>query len=200
MTADWREGDDHRVVGQRFVDEGGNVSAGTPLLSIIDEDPVVCAIDVPERDYALLATGQIARLLTDSHPGREFEAEVARISPVFRDTTRQARVELKADNRDRLLKPGMFVRATLELLRVEEALIVPADAVTERAGVTGVFVVDPDAELVRWRAVELGVRDGDLLQVTAEELSGTVVVMGQELCEDGSPVRVVAAPGTGSQL
>lgn len=200
VTADWREGDDRRVVGQRFVDEGGNVSAGTPLLSIVAEDSLVCAIDVPERDYGLLAVGQTARLLTDSHPGRDFHAEVARISPVFRDTTRQARVELKAENTDRLLKPGMFVRATLELQRVEDALIVPAGAVTERAGIAGVFVIGANSESARWCEVELGVRDGDQLQVIAEGLEGSVVVMGQELCEDGSPIRVVTAPGDGSEL
>ncbi len=35
VTADWRDGDDQRVVAERYVDEGDTVSENAPLLSIV---------------------------------------------------------------------------------------------------------------------------------------------------------------------
>jgi RND family efflux transporter MFP subunit len=190
VTADWSGGDDQRVVAQRWVDEGETVSAGAALLSIVELDPIVGVVYVPERDYARLAVGQTARLTTDAHPGRTFEARLTRIAPVFRSSTRQARIELEVANADEALKPGMFLRAALDLERVAEATIVPHDALTERDGETGVFVLDDDARTVHWRPVTVGVREGPRVQVQAEGLAGRVVTLGQELCDDGATVRV----------
>jgi len=190
VTAGWTEGDERRVVAERLVDEGDTVSANTPLLSVVELDPLLAVVHAPERDYARLSAGQGALLTTDAHPGRAFEAEVARIAPVFRRATRQARIELFVDNADELLKPGMFVRATIELERVADAVVVPYDALTERGDETGVFVLDEDGPRALWRPVETGVRDGTRIQVFGEGVTGRVVVLGQELCDDGSPVTV----------
>lgn len=190
VTADWNEGDEERLVAERLVDEGGTVSANAALLSIVDLDPIVGVVNVPERDYARLAEGQLASLTTDSYPGRTFEGRVTRIAPVFRSSTRQARVEMIVENPDTNLRPGMFVRATLELERVADATIVPFEALTEHAGVTGVFLLDAAGETVAWRPVEVGVREEGRVAVRGEGLSGRVVILGQELCDDGSRVTV----------
>ncbi len=196
VQADWVEGNDERIVARRLVDEGGMVSPNSALFSIVDLDPLVAVLEVPERDYAHLAIGLRATLTTDGHPGRVFDGQVARIAPVFRSSTRQARVELLVPNADLALKPGMFVRATLELERIEETLIIPFDAPTKRAGVMGVFVLDPAGEVVHWRPVETGVRDGERVQVHGEDLGTMVVTLGQELCDEGARVRVAHSGST----
>jgi len=203
VTADWSAGDDRRVVAQRFVHPGGTVSASTALLSIAELDPIVGVVHVPERDYARLGVGQRATLTTDTHPGRTFEGRVARIAPVFRSSTRQARVELLVDNAGEELKPGMFIRATLELERIEDATIVPFDALTQRDTRTGVFVVEPDGaggERVAWRPVEVGVRDGDRVEVRGPGVVGRVVTLGQELCDDGARVTVAGGASSAGPL
>jgi len=194
ITADWNEGDEQRIVAERRVDEGQTVSASEPLLSIVELDPILAVVHAPERDYAKLSVGQVAHLATDAHPGRTFEARVERIAPVFRRATRQARVELLVHNADELLKPGMFVRATIALARIDQAVVVPYEALTERGDETGVFVLDDAGERALWRPVEPGVREGARVQVLGEGVTGRVVVLGQELCEDGAPVVVPDDP------
>jgi len=195
VVADWSGGDDRRVVSERFVDEGETVSANEPLLSIVELDPIVAVVHAPERDYARLAVGQMATLVTDAYADTSFEGRISRIAPVFRRSTRQARVELVVENGDERLKPGMFVRADLELERLPDALVVPFDALAERGGRTGVFALDPSGDSVHWVPVEVGVREGPRVQVQAEGLSGRVVTLGQELCDDGARVRVAGADG-----
>jgi len=188
VSAGWSGGSEQRVVAERYVDEGETVSANAPLLRIVELDPITGVFFVTERDYARLHPGQDAQLETDAYPGEAFPGAIQRIAPVFRESTRQARVELRVANLDLRLKPGMFVRAAVVLDRVAEATIVPEQALTTRDGRSGVFVVAADGASVTWREVQLGIRQGSRVQVTGEGLSGQVVTLGQQLLDDQSPV------------
>jgi len=191
VRADWQGGSDRRVVAERYVDAGETVAANAHLLRIVELDPITAVFFVTERDYARLSVGQQARLGTDAYPDVEFVGSVQRIAPVFSETTRQARIELLVENAEQRLKPGMFVRATVKLQRVEDAVIVPELALTQRDGREGVFMVDADGKTARWQVIEPGIRQGGKLQVTGAALSGQVVVLGQQLLDDGSELRVV---------
>jgi RND family efflux transporter MFP subunit len=190
IAADWAGGDDERVVADRYVDEGQTVSANTELLLIVELQPINGVIYVSEVDYARLHPGQEVALSTDAYPGETFRGRIERIAPVFRQETRQARVELTIDNPGRRLKPGMFIRAEIVLDRLTEAIIVPEKALVRRDDVTGVFLVAEDGRSVAWRPVRVGIREGDKTQVEGEGLRGRVVTLGQQLVDDGSAIII----------
>ncbi|MCB1865764.1 MAG: efflux RND transporter periplasmic adaptor subunit [Chromatiales bacterium] len=189
VAADWREDGGRRFVAERVVDEGDTVAANAPLLRIVALDPVEAVFYVTERDYTLLRVGQTAALSTDAHPGGTFAGVITRIAPVFREASRQARVELRVDNPELKLKPGMFIRAAVVLATVEDAVIVPEAALVKRDDQHGVFVLTPDGASVVWRPVRVGIQSGLRVQVHGEGLDGRVVVLGQQLLKDGSAVR-----------
>lgn len=190
VTANWRGDSEQRVVAERYVDEGETVSANTPLLRIVELNPITVVFFVTERDYALLQQGQNASLTTDAYPGESFSGTVVRISPVFRESTRQAQVELRVENPLLRLKPGMFARVTVTLEQADDTTIVPEQALVTRDGRSGVFVVSTDGKTVSWRPVTIGIQQGSRVQVTGEPLTGQVVVLGQQLLDDGSAIRV----------
>lgn len=192
VTAGWSGGDDYRVVAERYVDEGQTVAANAPLLLIVDLDPIVGVIFVTERDYAHLEPGQSVLLTTDAHQDEQFTGRIDRIAPVFRKSTRQARIEMIINNSQHRLKPGMFIRATVELAKVAEAVIVPEQALAVRNDRSGVFIVGEDGQSVAWREVKMGIREGDRIQVEGRGLTGRVVTMGQQLVDDGSPITIPA--------
>ena len=167
------------------------VSANTPLLSIVELDPVLGIIYVSEKDYVYLKTGQSAFLTTDAHPDEIFEGAISRIAPVFRQATRQARIELTIDNHELRLKPGMFIRATIVFKKMEDALIVPEQALTKRDNKDGIFVVSDDHKTVRWCPVRVGIRENEKVQIEREGLTkGLVVILGQQLLDDGSSIFI----------
>jgi len=98
VTAGWTGGAEHRVVAERYVNEGQTVAANAPLLLIVDLNPIVGVIFVTERDYAHLKPGQLVSLTTDAYPGEQYPGRIARIAPIFRKSTRQARIEMTIDN------------------------------------------------------------------------------------------------------
>jgi RND family efflux transporter MFP subunit len=192
VTAGWTGGDDHRIVAERYVDEGQTVAANAPLLLIVELDPIVGVVFVTERDYARLEPGQLVSLTTDAYPGEQYKGRIDRIAPVFRKATRQARVEMTIENPQHRLKPGMFIRATVVLTHVAEATIVPEQALTIRDDRSGLFVVSEDGQSVVWREVKVGIREGKRVQVEGEGLSGRVVTLGQQLVSDGSSITIPA--------
>jgi len=192
VTAGWSGGDDHRVVAERYVDEGQTVAANEPLLLIVELHPIVGVVFVTERDYARLKPGQLVSLTTDAYPGEKYTGRIDRIAPVFRKSTRQARVEMTIENPQHRLKPGMFIRATVVLTQVKEATIVPEQALTIRDDRSGIFIISEDGRSVTWREVKVGIRESGRVQVEGQGLSGRVVTLGQQLVDEGSPITIPA--------
>jgi len=191
VRASWHGGPDHGIVGMRYEDAGDTVQMGAPILAVVSLDPLLAVVSVTERDYRLLTVGQSATLTTEAVADRTFDAQVARIAPVFREASRQARVEFRVDNPDHILRPGMFLRLRVVLREAQADAIIPAAAVVQRAGRSVVFSVNEDGATVSQHPVELGIAQDDRLQVLSPPLSGRVVVLGQHLLEDGAAVRVV---------
>jgi multidrug efflux pump subunit AcrA (membrane-fusion protein) len=100
-----------------------------------------------EADRARLAVGGAARVRVDAVPDREFAARIADISLVATPdfTTfppvRNFDVAVTLSESDQRLRSGMSASARIELDRLDDALIVPATAVSERDGQAYVLVV-----------------------------------------------------------
>lgn len=192
IKATWSEGDARRVVGERYAEEGDTVAANQPIVTVLEIDVVLAVVTVTESDYGRMRLGQGAALRVDAYADRTFEAKVVRLSPQFSAQTRQANIELRAENPGRLLKPGMFVRVEVALDRAEGATIVPIQALVKRGGEQGVFVIAETGDKVRWAPVKVGITEGEEVQVVGEGVSGRVVTLGQQLITDGAAVRVSA--------
>ena len=194
VKADWNEGNNERTVAKRYVDEGNTVAANTPILSIVEIDPVIAVIHVTEKDYPLIRLGQQAKMQTEGFPGKVFIGTVSRISPIFSESSRQAEIKVLVANPDHLLKPGMFARCTLELDHSDDAISVPVMAITKRNNQTGVFKVAEDSHRVEWVEVREGFQTGEQVQLIDADLSGRVVTLGQQFIKDDSKIQIVAEP------
>lgn len=84
----------------------------------------------------------------------------------------------------------MFVRADVEVTRADNATILPYAALEKRSDQTGVFIVSEDGAKAHWRPVQPGIREGDRVQVTGDNLNGRVIILGQQLVEDGSAISI----------
>ncbi len=106
------------VVLSRSVEAGEVAVPGSPLMTLAKLDDLRIKVFIPEDRYGSIRIGQSARVSVDSFPGRVFTATVVRIADQAEFTPRNVQteegrrttvfaVELKVDNPDHLLKPGM---------------------------------------------------------------------------------------------
>lgn len=184
----WEGGSDTRAVGERFVDEGALLKTNDPIVSILDDGVLTAVVHVIERDYPRIKIGQEALLDTDAYPGRTFTGQVARLAPLLREASRQARMEIEIENKDTLLKPGMFIRAKVEFDRHGQATVVPMSALANREGRQGVFVADLEAMTAVFVPVTTGIVTSTLAEVLSPPLTGQVVTLGHHLLEDGAGI------------
>ncbi len=178
-------------IGERFVDEGGLIATNSPIVSVIGYKKVIVQTSVVERDYALMKEGQEAQVEVDAYPGRFFPGIVTRIAPMLQETSRVAQLEVEVDNDSLILKPGMFTHVRVVLAEKNNVCTVPRDAVVNHNGETGVYLVDVEASKAKFVPVVTGISQTDIIEIVDPPLQGLVVVLGQHLLEDGSPVNVI---------
>ena len=189
IRASWEKGSDLRYVGERFVDEGALLSPNTSILSIIELQPIIAVIYVTDREYFRLKLDSPAAITSIAYPGEAFNGHVARIAPLLKETSREARVEIEIDNSREHLKPGMFVNAQIEFARRQATAIVPMSALVTRSGQQGVFLADIENKKAVYRAVRVGIIEADRAEILEPPLGeGFVVTLGHHLLEDGTTI------------
>jgi len=139
---------------------------------------------VPEKMAAWVKTGQEVSVTVEAYPGRTFKGKITRINPSVDQQTRAFEVEALIDNRETLLKPGFFVKATIPSNYVVDAQFVPEEALLYVYGVYKVFVIDGNT--VKEREVKIGEHSSDGVEVVEGLTQGeriAIATKGQELKE-----------------
>lgn len=185
------------LIVNRYVRFAQNVSVGTPLFRISDFDPLLCRIQVPERELPRLHVGQPAELGLEAWSDQRFKAEVLRVSPVVDAATGTVRVTLEVNGEGKL-RPGMFADVHLEMERRPEALVIPKKALALDSLGDTVFVAEDG--VARRRNLEIGFRNDELLEVLSGVKEGErVVVVGQDGLSEGTPIAVRDPATDGAQ-
>lgn len=189
------------VIGQVMVNVGDMIAPSVPVAVIVDRDPLIGAVKVPERDLGFVSVGQPVTIQVAAFPERQFNGKVLRISPIIDAVTRMVDVEVEIPNRDLLLKPGMFATLNIEIGRHLNTIMAPSDAVLQESRIaalsTGsdfervyyVYVVE-NGRAVR-RNVEIGFTTGERVEiVSGVSADDTLVVRGHHLLQNGQPVSI----------
>jgi RND family efflux transporter MFP subunit len=177
-----------RVVGERFVDEGAMLAPNNPIVSILDIGTLTAVIHVIERDYSKIKLGLETAATTDAFSGQTFPGRVVRIAPLLKEKSREARVEIEIPNKQKLLKPGMFVRVEIEFQQHDNATVLPATAIVKREGSAGVFMADLQQKRAKFVPVAVGIVNGKTAEILDPPLNGSVVTLGHHLLEDGAAI------------
>ena len=128
------------MIHQRNANVGQYLSAGTPVVTVVQMQPLRLKTAVPEREARMIRIGQPVRVTVEGAPGTH-QGRVARISPSFDETNRTLLVETEVSNSARILRPGAFSRAEIVVAAGYRALLVPAASVVTFAGIDRVFTV-----------------------------------------------------------
>jgi HlyD family secretion protein len=122
------------VVLKRAVEPGQIVAASlsAPVLFTIAEDlaQMELLVDVDEADIGRVAEGNTAAFTVDAFAGRTFPAVIksVRFAPEITDGVVTYKAVLAVENKDLSLRPGMTATATINVLNVENALLMPNSA------------------------------------------------------------------------
>jgi membrane fusion protein, multidrug efflux system len=186
------------VTGKYF--ENGELYSGSPttatgraaVVTIMQVNPLKVNVSISEQYYPLIKKGMKANVTADVYENENFTATVYRISPTINPGTRSFNVELELPNRKDMLKPGMFVRVSMDLGEVE-TFVVPAGVVLVQEG-TNIRYVFLDKENKAERVeVTLGKRFDDKLEILSNNIKegDQIVSEGQAKLNNGDKIEIV---------
>ncbi len=177
------------TVTARYLDPGAQSSPGAPIVRITNDSRLKIMTSVSERDFPLIRAGMGCRISVDALPGQVFEGSVALVNPSVNPQSRSGDIEVHLDNRQGLLKPGMFAHLEITLGSVE-GIVVPREAVQKMPGTATPFVFAVEGGRAVMKNVETGIEAGTLVQVISGVKEGDhVVITGQNRLKDGTAVR-----------
>jgi membrane fusion protein (multidrug efflux system) len=145
------------VVSLRHAQPGERVALDAKVISLVDLSRLQLEASVPPAAIGQVQVGQTMNFRVEGFGEREFAGRIERINPSATAGSRSISVYAVIDNREGLLRGGMFAQGGLTLSRVANALSVPASAVREEIGQTFVYAIEDG--LVKRKNVRVGAPD-----------------------------------------
>lgn len=178
------------LLARRLVSRGEFVQPGQALFELVALDPIEVEFRLAERDVARVHPGEPVGVQVAPYPEETFRAVVTVISPTVDPASRTLRVRAELPNPDGRLRPGLFARADLGVSQRDGVLLIPEEAVLQRADGAVVFRLRGQ-DAVERLVIETGVHDRGAVEVARGLAAGDqVVTRGHTALLDGARVEV----------
>jgi RND family efflux transporter MFP subunit len=160
---------------------------------IVDVSRLVARVNVPVNEASGVKVGQTATVAL-AGGGGEIPGTVTVVSPAADPNAATVQIWIEIANPKEQLKPGATVHVSIVTGTLNGALLVPAAAILPgEAGGASVLVVTQDS-VAHKRAVQVGVRQDERVQIVKGVSAGEkVVTVGGVGVDDNGKVRIVAA-------
>ncbi|MFA5794450.1 MAG: efflux RND transporter periplasmic adaptor subunit [Candidatus Brocadiia bacterium] len=116
------------IISQRYIDLGDMVTPQRPVFTIIQTEKVKATAAIPENIIARVIVDKTPAIITvDAYPNKNFDGLVTYVSPAVDPRSRSLDIEIELDNKNVLLKAGMFCRIELMLEQKKNVIAVSKD-------------------------------------------------------------------------
>ena len=181
------------VVTDQFQYAGEFAAAGGKLVNIADISQVIVKAPFADTVTAQLTVGDTAKVVPTDTTAEEMTGQVTLISRASDPLNRTVEVWVTLANGAGRLRANGAAQVTASTLTRNDAIVVPASAVTldaSNANEGMVMVVDA-ANVAHETKVVIGIRTPDKIEITEGLLGGeTVVIEGNYELPDGTKVEV----------
>ena len=179
------------IVTARNYDSGDMFSMGQPLYTVEQIRPVKLIVHVSESYFTKVKKGNEATIKLDVYGDEEFKGQVSLVYPTIDPGTRTFPVEIKINNTDMRVRPGMFARVTMSFGAIEH-VVAPDLSIVKQTGSGERYIWVYSNGKVSYQNVELGRRMGNRYEVISGVNDGDqVVVHGQSRLLNGMDVEVI---------
>ena len=177
------------AVAQRLASVGDYVAIGTPILRLIQTDPLRLRLEVPERESVAVRPGQDVRVTVDGDTNI-YTGQIVRIAPAIREADRMLQVEGDVPNPGGL-RAGLFARAQIIVNPGEEALSIPPNALITFAGIEKVVAIQGGKAAEK--TVMTGRRGADWIEIVSGVSEGETLVLDPAGIRTGQPLTIESA-------
>lgn len=178
------------IVAMTYISPETKISSGTELLTIMDYSEMYLTFSLPEKSIAAVNVDQEVYVLNYTMPEDTLIGEVSQLSPAIDETTRTFSGIIEIDNKDLMLRPGMFVQGDIITLRNEDVFILPKEILSSNS--RGKFVYVAEKGMARQKRITTGLENANEIEIltglTGEEM---IITEGYETLRDRSKIKIL---------
>jgi membrane fusion protein (multidrug efflux system) len=177
-------------LGLRQISEGSYLSPGSPIISLVNINPIQLEFSVPERYSQVVKPGTRVQFKLDGVAGN-FNATVAAAEPNIDAATRTYKLKASAPNDRGLILPGAFSTVTVSLQSYAATIMIPTESVVPELGGKKVYVYrNGKAQPVN---IETGLRqDADIQVISGLQEGDTLITSGVLQIKPGADVTITS--------
>lgn len=184
-------------IGLRYISTGTYVTPETNIARLVNTSKLKLTFSIPEKYATQMKTGSEMSFSVAGSQDR-YSAKIYAIEPEVETTTRTLKMRAIAENGTGKLIPGTFANVDLPLARIEDALLVPSEALIPIQNGKKVFV-SRDGKAMEV-VVETGSRtDKDVLIVSGLKAGDTLLTTGVMSLKNEDPVTVTVGSNKTAQ-
>ncbi|WP_442787670.1 efflux RND transporter periplasmic adaptor subunit [Flavobacterium suncheonense] len=175
-------------IGLRSISKGGYVTPTTVVANLVNTSQVKITFSIPEKYSGQMKEGTTI-FFTIAGSKEVFTAKIYAIEPGVEVTTRTLKMRALAENKQGKLIPGTFANIALPLEKINDAILVPTEALIPVQNGKKVFVsVNGKAKEIM---VETGTRtDKEILILSGLKAGDTLLTSGVMTLKEDAPVAV----------
>ncbi|WP_313808141.1 efflux RND transporter periplasmic adaptor subunit [Flavobacterium sp.] len=175
-------------IGLRSISKGTYVTPTAVVANLVNTSQVKITFSIPEKYAGQMKVGTPISF-TIAGSKENYSAKIYAIEPGIEVTTRTLKMRATASNAGGKLIPGTFANIALPLDKINDALLVPTEALIPVQNGKKIFIAENGK--AKEIMVETGARtDKDVLVITGLKAGDTVLTSGVMTLKDGSPVQV----------
>ncbi|MBN1291801.1 MAG: efflux RND transporter periplasmic adaptor subunit [Candidatus Latescibacteria bacterium] len=177
------------IVNIPYYTPGVKVASGSEMVRIMNYQSLNMDVNLPGNLLGKIAVGQPVRVMNYTIPDKILEGRLTQVSPALETETRTFKATVDIENPDWILRPGMFVKASIITAGSDSTIVIPKDIVMMRRNTKSVFVVERG--IAQQRMLKTGLENPDEVQVTdGLAVNERLVVKGFETLRSGSKVKI----------
>jgi membrane fusion protein (multidrug efflux system) len=177
------------IINKRHITLGTLVTPGSEIVDLLDNHKVKVNIGIPEADVVKVSRIESTEFTVDSLKGKKFRGKKTFLSIKPISQAKVYNLQLSVDNKDRLLRPGMFVEANI-VKEKKKTIVIPLYTVITRGSEQFCYITENE-KAVR-KDVTLGIKKGKYVEITSGlNIGDELIVEGQRQIDNGSKVTVI---------
>jgi membrane fusion protein, multidrug efflux system len=167
-------------------------SAQAPaILTLMQLNPIQIMINVGEAYFGRIRENMTAEVRIDNYPDTVFQGQIYRVYPSIMEASRTFQTEIRVENAEQLLRPGMYARVSIQLEEIS-GIFIPISAVQRQPGTSDQYVFVVEDSTAYQIPIETGNRIEQWIQATTGLSEGQMIVTeGMARLDDGDLVRVM---------
>ncbi len=166
------------------------INAGTNVVTLMDYSKLMMDVNLPEKYLTTIKLGQEVNITNYTLPEDTLKAQISELSPVISTETRTFKGKMTISNPDLKLRPGMFVKADIEIARKDTAIVIPKEVIVAGARGKTIYIIEGGA--ARRRTITTGLENEKSVEVIEGlKANSRLVVKGFETLRDDSKVKIV---------